>query len=215
MLSDMFIVNTAFKVNFDGCIEIDMKVMSRGRTVPEIFGFAKQRQLRFELNKLWIEIPLNLNVAKLFSFCPNSPVHLVDGTVIDTSPTSSAGRLSDQDSATPFKSLFWIGNDDLGIGWAAENDKNWQPEQGNRAMEIIHQPNAVVLRARLLDSQPILWQQAAQPENGIYAFQPSFQLYLCNQRQSRRSRSSPTCTMPHLDCFVKIKSNYIDFMAQR
>lgn len=216
MLSDMFIVNTVFKVNFDGCIEIDMKVMPRGRTVPEIFGFAKQRQLRFELNRLWLEIPLNPNVAKLFSFCPNSPVHLADGTVIETSLTSSAGRLSDQDSAMPFKSLLWIGNDDLGIGWAAENDKNWQLEQDTRVMEIIHQENAVVLRARLLDSQPIQWQQAAQPENGINAFQPiAFSFML---------QPTPVKTFPkqpylhnalHLDCFVKIKGNYIDFMAQQ
>ena len=127
MLSDMFIVNAAFKVNFDGCIEVDMKVMPRGRTVPEVFGLTKPRQLRFELNRLWLEIPLNPKVAKLFSFYPNSPVYLADGTVIDTSPTSSAGRLNDQNSAMPFKSLLWLGNDDLGIGWAAESDKT-----GNR-----------------------------------------------------------------------------------
>ena len=70
----------------------------------------------------------------------------------------------------PFKALLWLGNEERGLGWFAENNKNWQPAQPNDAMELVHKGDTLILRVRLLDSHPECW--SADPESGMYSYKP-------------------------------------------
>ena len=64
--SDRFIINLCNTVKYDGNIDVDMRLMTRGRTVGEIFGIDKQRELSYKLDSLWIEIPLKKEIANMY-----------------------------------------------------------------------------------------------------------------------------------------------------
>ena len=42
--SEAFIVNTCTTLEFDGCATVDIKLMPRGFTVPQLFGLEKKRR---------------------------------------------------------------------------------------------------------------------------------------------------------------------------
>lgn len=37
----------------------------------------------------------------------------------------------------PFKALLWLGNEERGLGWYAESDRSWQPEDPEKAIELV------------------------------------------------------------------------------
>ena len=122
--------------------------------MAQAFGVDSTRPLRFRLDRLWLEIPLRAEAVTLFHMYPNSEVELADGTVRPESVMSTGGALPAQSCAMPFKALLWLGNEERGLGWFAENDRNWQPESAGRAIELISRGEERILRLRLLDSQP-------------------------------------------------------------
>lgn len=168
----------------------------------------------FKLDRLWLEIPLRAEAVTLFHMFPNSVISLADGTERPMGTMSASGAVPAQDTAMPFKALLWLGNEERGLGWYAENDRNWQPEDPNRAMELVRDGKQLILRVRLLDSQPKTW--TADPADGVYAYQPvTFRFGL---------QATPVKPFPkqpyihnafHIDCGAKVKGNYIDVLAGR
>ena len=152
--SDRFIIDFCSTVRYDGNIDIDLKLMTRGQTVAQVFGLAATKEFLYKLDKLWLEIPLKKEYAALYHIFENSDIFLSDGSVIEMAKTSSGGMLPKLDAFVPFKPLLWLGNDERGLGWCAETQKNWQPDDENRAMEIIHEDDKVILRIHFLDSHP-------------------------------------------------------------
>ena len=63
MRSFRFVADTAVTIEYDGCISIDLKLMTRGRTVPEMYGLAPWQERRYMLDNLWLEIPLRRDLA--------------------------------------------------------------------------------------------------------------------------------------------------------
>ncbi|MBE6931145.1 MAG: hypothetical protein E7463_12800, partial [Ruminococcaceae bacterium] len=105
-----FVADTAVTIEYDGCISIDLKLMTRGRTVPEMFGLASWQERRYMLDNLWLEIPLRRDLASFYSFFPNSPILSLDGTQIPQTATTHSGRIPEPGMALPFKGLFWYGS---------------------------------------------------------------------------------------------------------
>lgn len=211
--TERFIVNFLNTIDYDGAIDIDFKLMTRGLTVAQVFGVNGIKPLKFSLSKLWLEVPLKKEFCSLFHMHVNSEITLSDGSVRPQTLTSRSGKLPDISAAMPFKPLLWIGNEEYGLGWFAESDRYWQPEDNNKAMEIIQDGETVVLRIRLLDSQPNTWK--GEMEKGANLYQPiDFHFGF------HATPVKPFPKMPyihnafHLDCGIKIKGNYIDFMSQ-
>lgn len=215
MATPRFIVNTCTSIEYDGNIAVDLKIMPMGKTVAQVFGLSSTKQLRYELNQLWLEIPLKKSIATMFSVFPNSVYHLADGTEVPSAPTSNSGLVNKQGMYFPFKALMWIGNEEKGLGFFAENWKNWQPEEKEKTIEVFEDSEAVVLRVHLLDNHPDAWKMVA-PEQGSYRFTPiSFRFGL---------QATPVKPFPvkpyihnglHLDCFIKVKGNYYDFLTDQ
>ena len=213
MQTPRFIVDTAFTVSFDGAIEANIKVMPCGMTVAQLFGLADEDKLRYSLERLWLEIPLKKEVATLFSMYPNTAIHLEGGIEVPKNETSGGGRIPDKDAYLPFLPILWLGNDNLGLGWCAESDQYWQPEDKNCALEIVHTEDAVVLRCHLLDSHPRKWTDA--PEDGQWRYTPiSFGFSLQATPVKQFPKQPYFHKALHLDCFVKVKGNYMDFLAK-
>lgn len=125
-----------------------------------------------------------------------------------------SGALPEQSAALPFKALLWLGNEKRGLGWFAENDRNWQSADSNHAMELVRQGDVLVLRVRLLDSHPVSWQ--GDPAQGMWLFKPiSFRFGLHPTPVKPFPKQPYIHKALHLDCGIKIKGNYVDFLAGR
>lgn len=214
MQSERFIINTYYTVDYDGNIDIDFKLMTRGKTIAEVFGIAESKPTLFKLDNLWLEIPLKTETAKLYNIYPNSDIKLADGTVLPWAETTSSGVLPEQNIFLPFKALMWFGNEKRGLGWFAKNDRNWQPKSSDSAFEVIHKYNdTVVLRVHLLDSHPKSW--TADYEHGAYGYAPISFHFGLNATPVKEFPKNPYIHNAfHIDCGIKIVGNYIDFFSK-
>jgi|GEM_PF-2684373 len=59
---------------------MDFKLMTRGKTVAQVFGIAEAKPTLFKLDRLWLGIPLRAEAMNLFHMHPNSALSLADGT---------------------------------------------------------------------------------------------------------------------------------------
>ena len=211
--SERFITDTCYKIDYDGCIDIDFKLMTRGKTVAQVFGIAETKPTLFRLDKLWLEIPLRADAMTLFTSYPNSAMKLADGTERPYNDMSMSGRIPDKTASMPFKALLWLGNEERGLGWFAENDKNWQPESKNEAMELVRDGKTLILRVRLLDSQPKSW--SGDPARGMGYPPVTFNFGLHATPVKPFPKQPYIHNAFHLDCGIKVKGNYIDVLAGR
>lgn len=212
--SKRFIVDTCWRIDYDGCVDIDLKLMTRGQTVAQVFGISATKPLLYQLDRLWLEIPLRAEAMTLFHMFPNSEMLLDDGNTRPENRLSSSGAVPVQSAAMPFKTLLWLGNEERGLGWFAESDRNWQPENEARAMELVHDGEQLILRVHLLDSHPSVWN--ADPRMGMNAYAPlSFRFGLHATPVKPFPKQPYIHNAFHLDCGIKVKGNYIDVLAGR
>lgn len=212
--SSRFIVDTCWRVDYDGCMDVDLKLMTRGQTVAQVFGVSATKPMLYRLSRLWVEIPLRAEAMTLMHMYPNSDMTLADGSVREQALMSTGGRLPAQDAALPFKALLWLGDEERGLGWFAENDRNWQPEQKNRAIELVRDGDTLILRLRLLDSHPAAW--SGDPAKGMNLYHPLMFRFGLHATPVKPFPKQPYIHNAfHLDCGIKVKGNYIDVLAGR
>jgi len=128
--NETIIVNASSKVEFDGMMRVDMVVMPQRGKSPE-------------LEELWLEVPLKAEKATLFHYWPGR-----------WGSAENSGAIPEAGLTLPFKPFVWLGWEEGGLSWFAESDKGWQPEEENRCIEVVRQDEEVVLRLRILDTQP-------------------------------------------------------------
>jgi len=210
--SDRFIIDFCNKVRYDGNVGIDLKLMTKGRTVAEVLGLSETKEFLYKLDKMWLEVPLRKEIAIMYHIYENSDIFLSDGSVIKKVETSSSGKIPELDAAVPFKPLMWLGNDEKGLGWFSETYKNWQPENKNKTMEIIHVDDKIVLRVHILDSHPIFWK--GDLKQGNRNFRPiEFQFGFMATPVKPFPENPYIHKALHIDCGIKIKGNYKDFFS--
>lgn len=210
--SDRFIIDFCNTVRYDGNIDIDLKLMTRGKTVAEVLGLSKKKEFLYKLDKMWLEIPLKKEIATMYHMHFNSDIFLSDGSVIEMKRTSSGGSIPELDFSLPFKTLLWLGNDERGLGWFAESERNWKPDDKNRAIEIIHKDDMVILRVHLLDGHPESWEGDLSKGNDIF-YPIEFQFGFIATPVKKFPENPYIHKALHLDCGIKIKGNYMDFMS--
>ena len=128
--NEAIIINTTSQLEFDGMIRVDMVI------IP-------QRGVQPELSQLWLEVPLKVGRATLFHYWPGS-----------WGSAANSGAIPEDGLALPFKPFVWLGWEEGGLSWFAESDKGWQPQDADRCIEVMRQGDEVVLRLRILDTQP-------------------------------------------------------------
>ena len=90
-------------------MDMDFKLMTRGKTVAQVFGVVDTKPVHFKLDRLWLEVPMKAEACSLFHMYPNSGMKLADGEVRPMEEMSMSGRLPEQSAGLPFKALFWTG----------------------------------------------------------------------------------------------------------
>lgn len=210
--SERFIVDFCNTVKYDGNIDIDLKLMTRGKTVSQVFGISEFKELEYKLDKMWLEVPLKKEIAQLYHMFPGSDIYLSDSSVIERSTTTSGGKIPELDLHIPFKPLLWLGNDEKGLGMFAESYRNWQLDNTDKAIEIVHDKDKVILRVHLLDSHPTSWK--GDLKNGYNIFKPvEFRFGFMATPVKPFPKNPYVHKALHIDCGIKIKGNYMDFFA--
>ena len=140
-------------------------------------------------------------------------MYFQDGTVKEMELTSMSGKLPDKSFSVPFKPIFWIGNEEYGLGWFAEHNRHWQNEDENKAIEVIYQDDTVILRIRLLDSHPKKWK--GDTTKGYDIFYPvDFQFGFHATPVKPFPKNPYIHNAFHIDCGSKISGNYMDYMKE-
>ena len=214
--SKRFVIDLCNTVSFDGNIDIDLKLMATSLNFKQVYGIEPIEEMNYTLDKLWLEIPLKASESTLFHMYRNTEINsemkYADGTVDHGSPMSSSGKVPDQSVSISFKPLLWLGNEERGFCWFAPNNRYWQPETEGNAMEIIRDGEAVILRVRLLDSQPRGWE--GNPKEGNLLYRPiefHFGFHVTPVKEFPKQPYLHNAF--HLDCGSKIEGNYLDYMC--
>ncbi|MCC6442747.1 MAG: hypothetical protein IT210_04720 [Armatimonadetes bacterium] len=142
MASDAVTVNLAWRIEYDGMMQVDVTL------IPPAQPKAK-------LTSLCLEVPLKKAFASLYHHWPGQ-----------WGSAQNSGAVPEGGMVLPFKPLFWLGWEEGGLSWFAESDRNWQPADAARALEVVPEGDAVVMRLRLLDSPP-----ARMPVSFTFGFQ--------------------------------------------
>ena len=211
--SECFIINTSVKVEYDGLATVDLKLMPRGKTVPQLFGLDQNKIHETILDNLWLEVPLKSEESTLYHFYPNSAAPTPTGDSSNSSATSSSGVLPLGTYGLPFKSVLFVGTDNEGLSWFCEGERNWQPENKDSTIEIISGEKEKVIRFRLLDSMPESWTKIGTKQ-GQYAFPPVTYRFGFQAAPVKPFPENPYKEkLLHIDCFIKIKGDYWDFLS--
>ena len=213
--SNTFIVNTALDIEYDGCCDIDIKIMPRGRTVAEVFGVDKIKPNEYSLDKLWLEIPLKKECANLFHYWPYypaSPNPLYNGEKREHTSVCMSREIPCS-MTMPFKSLLWFGTEKQGLCWFAESDKNWEPADVNNAIEVIDSKDEVLVRFHLIDNTIKAWQPVGKRAKN-YTYSPiSFKMGLQATPVKPFSKNPYKEKILHIDCFKKVLEEYDEFLG--
>ena len=215
--SSAFILNTAIKVEYDGCIDLNLLVMPQGRSVKQALGLDMDglSGIQFSLTRLWLEIPIRPEVAKFYQFYPLDVVN-IDGEDIDTEEEINHILQSEYIPNLikwPFPEQVFVGNDDIGIGMFLESNRFTQPEDG-KLVELERREDEVVLRIRLLDSEPEMWEEKGTM-NGIDLHPISYRIGLIATPVREYPENPYEERNLHIDCFKKIppEQMYDEFLT--
>ena len=206
-------INTVVRTEYDGCMDIEIKVMPRGATVRETyFGLAEEDPYR--LDKLWLEIPLKKEHINLFEMFPRNGYTRGDGTVVAGGGMTGGDFIPEGLTKFSFLPQMILCGDNRGIGCFFENNAKWQPQDTKDVMELDDRGDHVIFRIRFLDSNPDSWEYSDR-ENAIWNNRPiHFRMGL---------QVLPYRTFPgnpyeerniHIDCFTKIPEDYEDFLSK-
>ncbi|MHB9036628.1 MAG: glycoside hydrolase domain-containing protein [Armatimonadota bacterium] len=112
------------RIEFDGFVKLDFSITATSATT---------------LNQVIVDIPFNSTYATL--------MHRFgwDGT---TNWNSRAVPGTQWDSI--FRPWVWIGNEDKGMQWLCESDKNWKPASASSAIQIVPNGGTTTLRLNLV-----------------------------------------------------------------
>ena len=215
--SASFILNTALKIEYDGCIDMNISIMPQGRSVKQALGLDLDglSGIWFSLTRLCLEIPIRPEVAKFYQFYPLDVVN-IDGEDIDTEEEINHILQSEYIPNLikwQFPEQVFVGNDDIGIGMFLESNRFTQPEDG-KLVEIERRENEVVLRIRLLDSEPEMWEEKGTM-NGIDLHPISYRIGLIATPVRKYPENPYEERNLHIDCFKKIppEQMYDEFLT--
>ena len=137
-------------VEFDGMIRFDVEVSATDAV---------------DLDSLSIEIPVRAEHAGYLYHFPGAW-----GTA------RNAGALPDTGVKMGFRPYLWLGDDDRGLAWFSESDRDWHVAPGTPATEIVRDGDRVVLTLHLISSpmrlapesqRPLAWDTAPELENAV------------------------------------------------
>lgn len=209
--SDAFVLNVSMNTEYDGCIDLGLTIVPQGTRPGKIMGIDVGQKTEYSLERLWLEIPLKHEIAKLYHVFPNGNF-IVNGETVKAHGFKQAGELA-ENMQMAFKEQIFIGNDDVGICVFAESDKDRQVKDEEKAVECIKKDDEYLLRIRLLDSEPIKWKDKSIA-NGMHSVPLSYRMGIIATPLKPFPQNPYKEKAVHIDCFKKIPTDmqYDEFL---
>ena len=218
MQSEVFFINTNTSVEEDGAAFVDMSVMPRGLTVPQMFGLEPRVFHRRVIDNLWLEIPFKKECATHYSVPPRT--HLYgDIEYRDTDKgepwqISWSGAVPKDGFSTTFTSQIILANDEVGFGLFFYSDEHWNINDKKKAFEVEDNGDEYILRIHILDGEPEYWRGDTTDDGSIWLDPITFRFGFCATPYRELSPAPFTEKAIHIDCFKKVLNNYEEFLSQ-
>ena len=212
--SHQHVINLSYNIEYDGYCKVDLKIMTKGARVAEVFGLQGAKKQNLRLSKLWVEIPLKVANSKYYHFYPLSDIVREDGSIYKPMGYDScSGEIENKAHYhLPNKLFMWLGDDERGIEIIMPSLENVEIADENRQMEIIERGNERVLRIRLLDNYPTKWKGKEDHYSMVFPICFSFGFQVTPIKTFPKNQFLHNAL--HIDCFKKIEGNYIDFFSK-
>jgi hypothetical protein len=117
-------ISARIEIDFDGMTRIDWSI-------------SADRVIR--LDGLAIELPVNTNLARYIYHFPGS-----------WGGVRNVGSLPARDLRMGFRPFVWLGDENRGISWFAESNRDWFVKDPDRTTEVVHRGRSVALRINLI-----------------------------------------------------------------
>lgn len=131
------VIDGRITCDFDGFVDVCFSV------IP-FWSFSPDQQQIPRLDRLYIDIPVKKEFARLYHYWPNDKT-----SIIPAANVVNAGALPENGAAFPFKPYLWLGDEFRGLGVSMETDEFIECD-GNQC-EFLPGEDEVVLRVHLLD----------------------------------------------------------------
>jgi len=137
--SDDLSLSAETTVEYDGMVRVDWAVQSKG-------------QVRLE--ELKVEIPFRAEHAKYLYYYPDY-----------SAPWEAhrPGALPEKGVTMGFNPVLWLGDEERGLEWFCESDKNWFNADPKRAIEIVREGSIIVVRFNLITAPIELTPRSSSP----------------------------------------------------
>lgn len=156
-------VRTRCTTEYDGCMKVEMAL--------------RPGQRREELKALWLEVPLRDAEARLWHcstaglrFNPAGATPAGEGDVWDSR------RFPDGNWYGNFKPYLWLGNEERGLCWFADNDRGWvlnvdeqEPDRSTPCLVLHREKGVLTLRVNLIQKPVTL----TEPRNIVFGLMAS------------------------------------------
>ncbi len=216
MQSKILFVNTTTNVEDDGCAFVDMSIMPRGFTVPQLFGLEERIWHRRVIDHLWIEVPFKKECATYYQVPPytylSGDIEYRDTSKGEPWQISWSGITPKGGFNSCFTSQIMLANDDVGFGFFFYSDEHWKVKS-NRAFEVIDNGDEFVLRIHILDGEPEYWRGDTTDDGSMWLDPISFRFGFCATPYRELSPAPFTEKALHIDCFKKVLNNYEEFLS--
>ena len=205
------IVHSVLRTEDDGCTEISLSVCPRGKTVAEVFGFSHEKQAPFDVTQFWLEIPLRSENLQYFQLYPHGR-YVLDDVFRNWEPINAADFLPERELHCGFKEQVLLLGDHCGLGLFFGSDEPFALSDPDRAVEIERQGEITLLRIRLLDRKPDVWNiPDYERERNFFPLTFRFGMQTLPVRDWEPKTALERNL--HIDCYHKIAGNYEDFLA--
>ena len=168
--SKMFDLNISYEFNYDGLVNCKLRIMTTSYNMAQRLRLEPWPTWKYQLEKLWIEVPMIKEKTSLYSQYPRSDIYQNGEVLYKNAAVRASGDIPEGNIHLPFKALFWVGEDERGLGFVCENGKNRQPIDWKHHVELEENGDERIVRYRLLDSQPVTWDDPRH--DATYFFRP-------------------------------------------
>ena len=168
--SKMFDLDISYQFNYDGLVTCKMRIMTTSYNMNQRLRLEPWPTWKYQLERLWVEVPMKKERTNLYTQFPRSDIYQNGEVLYKSAAVRASGDIPEGNIHLPFKALFWVGEDERGLGFISETGENRQPVDDKHFVELEENGNERIVRYRLLDSQPTTWNDPRH--DATYFFRP-------------------------------------------
>lgn len=214
--SELFYVNTVLTTEPDGCTFADVTLMPRGLTVAQVFGLDQTAGNERAVEQFWLEIPLKKQEVSYYHVSPNTEFLTGDFPADTPKELAFAGFVPKGGFSASFTAQLTLCGEAAGLGVFFTTCKGWNIKDEKRALEVVAQEDAYIIRIHFLDGVPEEWGEVYKDPESAQKLMPVTFRFGFVATPVRQLQKRPVTFLErafHIDCFKKIDRDYEDFFS--